>query len=107
MGSNTRDIQRERGSKVTQEAVMRLQEQTKKVTDRKGDGSSSSESLAEEVESMIMRGYAQQIKEKNSRIVHGQYQMTREMKVGPPLLPKFSSAGNIRDFYIRELAKMR
>ena len=90
-----------------------------------------SELMQEEVEQFLERSFAQQIKERNTCIgnnpfdfdffpqcsirtkdifnfsVRGQYVVLRRGKVEAPVTPNFSSAVNIRNFYIKELTKMR
>merc|ERR1719483_334359 len=62
---------------------------------------------SDDIDQFLVKSYTQQIKERNKIIVHGHHVLARPGLVEPPLTPIISSATNIRDYYIKELARLR
>merc|ERR1712173_27206 len=67
---------------------------------------SDSDSDSVDVEKFLTDVFAQQIKEKNTRIVKGRSGMVRGSRVEAAVVPIISSATNIRDYYVRQLKYM-
>lgn len=59
-----------------------------------------------EVEKFLTAVYAQQLKEKHTKIVKSRSGMMRGSRVETAVVPIISSAVNIRDHYIRQLRHM-
>merc|ERR1711915_929034 len=69
--------------------------------------SESSASVQYDVEEFLVRSYIQQIKEKNRIRAHEREVRTGLKKAFGPITPIISSAINIRDFYVKNVANMR
>merc|ERR1711915_820133 len=69
--------------------------------------SESSASVQYDVEEFLVRSYTQQIKEKNRIRAHEREVRTGLKKASGPVTPIISSATNIRDFYVKNVANMR
>merc|ERR1711936_1214042 len=67
----------------------------------------SSDEQSPDVETFLTLFYAQQIKEKNKKIVSARNSMMQGAKVDTAVMPIISSATNIRDYYIRQIAIMK
>merc|ERR1712050_422145 len=61
-----------------------------------------------DVEKFLVRYYAQQERERNTAIVQRTSLLTgiQTPLPGPPSLPILSSATNLRDYYVKEVARM-
>merc|ERR1711953_374935 len=67
----------------------------------------SVDEIEKEVETFLTLVYAQQIKEKNKKIVSARSSMLQGGKVETAVVPIISSATNIRDYYVRQIEVMK
>merc|ERR1711915_269871 len=105
------------GQKVEETNVDHHKEDSADIKSVSNSGSSSagsqsitsecSASVQYDVEEFLVKSYTQQIKEKNRIRAHEREVRTGLKKASGPITPIISSAINIRDFYVKNVANMR